>query len=173
LVDSAAQPTVASIGVNNTYRDPSGVIFGHVAFVTSVSGSMVTTREQQCGVGFTGGWLTKTRNASWFNAGFIRAPIPEVRLQVWNGAQAVGNGATLTVTRPLFSRSVNVSFGFSLLRSNASGSSTYRWAINSVLASTAGMFTRTFTAAGTYAVVVTVTNSVGVARQANAWVVVR
>ncbi len=154
-------PTKWSIGVSPT----------HVAFVLQ-AGSTVTVYDQQCGFGFKGGYQTRPLSKSVFSRGFIRAPIPEVVVLIWSGANQIGNGGTLTVTRS--GGKVTVSFGFSLLRSNVTnGPSTFRWKIAGTTVSTSGQFNYTFAIAGSYPVQVTVTNTKGVQTKQTATVVVR
>jgi hypothetical protein len=156
-----------SIGVNSVYP-------GHVGYVTSVSGSSVTNYDQQCGAGYSGGYLTKTRQASYFNAGFIRAPIPTVNLLIWNGVSQATNGGTLTVKRGLLGAPVTVQFGFGLLRSNVNaGSSSFVWTINGAVVSTAGTFSYSFGRAGSFAVSSRVTNGLGVSTTTSATVTVQ
>jgi surface antigen len=160
IVDVA--PTAMSIGVNSVYP-------GHVGYITSVSGSNVTNYDQQCGAGYSGGYLSKTRPASYFNGGFIRAPIPTVNLLIWNGANQATNGGTLTVRRGPLGGPIKVDFGFGLLRSNVNaGSSSFVWTINGAVVSTAGTFSYTFNKAGSFAISSRVTNALGVSTTSSA-----
>ena len=59
----------------------------------------MTSNEQRCGTGFAAEFQSKMRSASFFTAGFIRAPIPIVKLSIWSGAQQVTNGGTLQLER--------------------------------------------------------------------------
>ena len=157
------QPTVGSIGVS-TIVSP-----GHVGPVQAVSGSYVTNYEQQCGAGLTGGYRTPNRPASYFNAGFIRAPIPTVNLLIWSGASQATNGGPLTARRGVLGAPATVQFGFGLLRSNVNrGSSSFQSTIAGVVASTSGTFTYRLSKPGSYTIVSRVTNGLGISTTATA-----
>jgi len=161
-VDSS--PSKWSIGVGAT----------HVAFVLSGNSSTVSVYEQQCGFGFPGQYRSRDRPTSTFSQGFIRAPIPEVILLIWNGTNEIGNGGTLTVKRALTTGKVTVSFGFSRLRPNVTtGGSTFQWKFGGSTVSTAGKFDYVYSAKGTYSVSATVTNTMGVKTTQTATVVVQ
>ncbi|MEQ1908135.1 MAG: CHAP domain-containing protein [Vicinamibacterales bacterium] len=170
LVDSI--PTLKSVGVANN----GPTLSNHVAVVTAINGSQVTTIDQQCGYQLLGGNFTMTRSAASFNDGYIRAPIPLVNILVWSGATSTSNGGTLTVSRGLLGSPVTVNFGFSLLRANIDtglrGPSTFAWTVSGSVVSTAGTFAKSFSA-GTYPVSVRVANGMGVTTIASATLVVR
>ncbi|QTA88264.1 CHAP domain-containing protein [Desulfonema magnum] len=62
-------PAPGTVAVREAYSDNS--YLGHVAWVESVSGSQITVTEMMWGVSFSGGYRTKTYNASHFDGGFI------------------------------------------------------------------------------------------------------
>jgi hypothetical protein len=140
-------PTVDAMGVNAT----------HAAFVTTVKSSSVTTIDQACGIGSPNGYYY-VYDKPWSRfSSYIRAPIPVANLLLYSGGLETSNGGTLTVKR-----GATVQFGFKLLRPNvAAGPSTYAWTIGGASASTAGMFSKSFSTVGSYLVGARVTNKLG------------
>ncbi len=167
FVDAA--PSKLSIGVGS-----SGELGNHVAMVMALVGKdSVLVREQQCGPGYRGGFIERKRAIRQFTGGFIRAPIPEVKLYIWQGTSSIGNGGTLTVQRNLLGKAT-VNFGFGTLRSNVNiGPSSYLWTIGANGTSTAGTFAQTFTLAGSYKVTARVTNAMGRSTTVSATVIVK
>jgi len=170
LVDSI--PSVKAVGVAND----GPTLANHVAFVTAINGTRVTTIEQQCGHMLVGGDFTVTRQVTAFNDGYIRAPIPTVTMRVRSGALSASNGGTLTVFRGATGADVSVNFGFNRLQPNINtrlkGPSTVVWMVNNAAVSTATTFIKTL-GPGSYSVTVRVTNGMGVATTARAVVDVR
>ena len=170
LVDSAPSPK--AVGVAND----GPTLENHVAFVTGIKGTRVTTIEQQCGYLLAGGWFTMTRQAATFNDGYIRAPIPTVAIHVWTGALSASSAGKLTVSRGASGTEVTVNFGFSRFHANINtgvkGPSRFAWTINGAPVSTAGTFSKAL-GRGRHSVSVSVTNAMGVATIAHAVVVVR
>ena len=78
-------PTVGSIAVDSLTQP-----YGHVVYVTGVSGSNITVREMNCCTGCHSGMRTNTYSASKFNAGYILPKNTFTPISV-NGSALSGN----------------------------------------------------------------------------------